>query len=271
MFGLRNLLGLRGGLTKQDLVRDAVFEVDSVGSVIFSVQPHLADFLDMEDISEDRCQANLPYEFISIDPHLRQTFAAMRSLCTILDSYLIPRRKRGLDEAALLDFAERRSVIEYRLLTTSIEEDAEADEDLNSSSAATNVLLIAAKIFNYFVFRKMLPSSYIHTNLAVRLREAILAFDHHASSRHATCLLLWAAVMGCLAMGQGPLRLWFLGWVSHCALELDLCELADLESQLGKVMWSDGILGASCQSLWSDLEGLQKMGVEVKFAGEIEG
>jgi hypothetical protein len=183
-----------------------------------------------------------------------------------------------VDKSVLEDFAARRSIIEYRLLhlepsdsdiDVGVDADADVDEDdSESTSPATLVLTIAAKIFSNLVFRKMTPNSLIHARLALRLRQAILSFDRHASSTHATCLLLWASVMGCMALRAGPLRTWFLGWVAHCVGELDICSETDLKYQLGKVVWIEGVLGGNCDGVWRELEELGAMGVEVRFVGD---
>jgi hypothetical protein len=276
---------MRGGMNEYDLIRDAVLECDAVGSVIFGVQPYLSAFIDTDAGSPGYGQANLPYEFISIDSHLRNTFVAMRALCQTMESTIMSRAARAVtfdalatsvDRSTLHDFAARRSIIEYRLLnqehelglSDTEEEDAEADEDnSNTTDEATRVLILAAKIFTYLVFRKMTPSSLIHSRLAIRLRQAILAFDRHASSQHATCLLLWASVMGCMALRAGPLRTWFLGWVAHCVSELDVCSEVDLKYQLSKIVWIDGLLSGHCSTVWQELEELNRMGVEVRFVG----
>jgi hypothetical protein len=262
-----------------------VLECDAVGCAIFNVQPYLVDYVDVYDLPEADV-ASLPYEFITVDLQIRQTFLAMRSLCATMETYMpasptsprhifSPKAQQSVDKAALNDFVAKRSVIEYRLLTlhtpqTCSDDEAEDDEDEESATPVVAVLTLGAKIFTNLVFRKMTPSSIIHMRLAQRLRTAILDMDRHPSSQHLSCLplLLWVSVLGCMAVQAGPLRVWFLGWIVHCCSEMDVSEESDFKYQLSKVCWIEGLLGSMCSDIWREMEEMGRMGVEVRFVGE---
>jgi hypothetical protein len=236
---------------------------DAIGAAIFGVQPYLAAYVDIDEHRTDG-GASLPYELIIIHPQLRQTILEIRTLSQMFEQF-IPERGGQRPETATKDsiehFASRRSAIEYQLLTLDL-------EDEKVAAAATECCRIAAQIFVNMVFRKMSPGSIIHHRLSVRLRSAIIAFDKDHASQHATSILLWASVLGYLALKPGPMRFWFAGWVSHCVSELDICELEELRYQLCKITWLDPILRDPCREMWDELQQLRSMGVELRIIGD---
>jgi hypothetical protein len=104
--------------------------------------------------------------------------------------------------------------------------------------------------------------------LATRLRTAIITFDRDHSSQYAASILIWAAVLGYLALEPGPLRMWFAGWVSHFVDELDISDLEDLSYHLCKFVWLDNVLDEPCRAMWDELEELRSVGVELRIAGD---
>jgi hypothetical protein len=166
------------------------------------------------------------------------------------------------DKKFISDFVDRRSRIEYQLLAVDF---SNSDE---GNSAASEFCRTAAQIFVNLVFRKMYPGSIIHKQLATRLRAATIAFDLDQASQHATTILLWASVLGYLALRSGPLQLWFAGWVSHCVSELDICDVEDLNYHLYKIAWLDGSLRRPCQEMWIELQQLRSIGVELSIMGD---
>ena len=263
ILGLQNLIRMRGGVGLYEPVRDAILECDTIGCLVFGTSPYLLGHVDLDDIECDELAlANLPYEFVNVDFCLRQTVVAMQALCESMNQIIAGRGSENhLQASRLKEFVVKRSVIEYRLLACNIDDHHSLEEaEPNSTVAGSRVLKLAAQIFTNLTFRKMKAGSGLHTALGLRLRSAIVAFDQHPTSRHSTCLMLWASVMGCMGSLPGPTRMFFLGWVSHFAAELGVLDIGDLKLQLAKVMWVEALLGALCADVWRNLQEMGGVG-----------
>jgi hypothetical protein len=233
-------------------------------------------------LSDERLGTNNLIQISNIDQDLYHVYLEILNVTKFLDHYERLPKKTWLLHLMILD----RNAAQYHLiaLATSQLPISDFSDDPNrpkvANLALSELLRLAACIYNDMVVFPMAASTGVKPRLVARMRQIITAshlYSHilHSQDQIGNELHIWLLWFGCFGALATKHQAWFERQLRFTllAIDRDVCQEAYetvFDRFLCRFLWWDPVCGPPARDLWGRIQALHDAGRSSVFLGTLE-